>query len=147
MGEIRRGIEDIDAEIRRQLLIDWLETDLPTFFTGRILSAVADRLGALGCGGGATAMAFCIRKGLPNGKPFISAGTAGFLKSIPTFAPKPQPRILPLHWVNLASNAARRIRTRQIGLGGLRLLAADDDHLEPLGQQILDAQRIGDVFK
>ena len=50
LGEIRRGIEDIDAEIRRQLLIDWLETDLPTFFTGRILSvdgAVADRWGRL----------------------------------------------------------------------------------------------------
>lgn len=50
LGEIRKGIERIDDEIRRQSLIDWLETDLPTFFTGRILSvdgAVADRWGRL----------------------------------------------------------------------------------------------------
>lgn len=46
LGEIRKGIEGIDDAIRRQSLIDWLETDLPTFFTGRTLSvdtAVADR--------------------------------------------------------------------------------------------------------
>lgn len=50
LGEIRKGIEGVDDERRRQLLIDWLETDLPTFFTGRILSidgAVADRWGRL----------------------------------------------------------------------------------------------------
>jgi hypothetical protein len=50
LGEICRGIETISDEARRQSLIDWLETDLPTFFTGRILSAdgaVADRWGRL----------------------------------------------------------------------------------------------------
>jgi len=50
LGEIRKGIEGIGDEVRRQSLIDWLETDLPTFFTGRILSvdgAVADRWGRL----------------------------------------------------------------------------------------------------
>ena len=50
LGEIRKGIEGFGDEIRRQSLIDWLETDLPTFFTGRILSvdsAVADRRGRL----------------------------------------------------------------------------------------------------
>lgn len=50
LGEIRKGIEGVDDEIRRQSLTDWLKTDLPTFFTGRILSidgAVADRWGRL----------------------------------------------------------------------------------------------------
>ena len=50
LGEIRKGIEgDIDAA-HRQLLLDWLETDLPAFFTGRVLpvdAAVADRWGRL----------------------------------------------------------------------------------------------------
>lgn len=50
LGEIRKGIEGIADEVRRQSLIDWLETDLPTFFTRRIFSvdaAVADRWGRL----------------------------------------------------------------------------------------------------
>lgn len=50
LGEIRKGIEGIGDDTRRQSLIDWLETDLPAFFTGRILSvdgAVADRWGRL----------------------------------------------------------------------------------------------------
>ena len=50
LGAIRKGIEGVDDEVRRESLIDWLETDLPTFFTGRILSvdgAVADRWGRL----------------------------------------------------------------------------------------------------
>ncbi len=50
LGEIRKGIEGVDDQVRRQSLIDWLETDLQTFFTGRILSvdgAVADRWGRL----------------------------------------------------------------------------------------------------
>ena len=50
LGEIRKGIEGVGDEVRRQSLIDWLETDLPTFFTGRILSvdgAVADRWGRM----------------------------------------------------------------------------------------------------
>lgn len=50
LGEIRKGIENVGDETRRQTLIDWLEADLPTFFTGRILpidEAVADRWGRL----------------------------------------------------------------------------------------------------
>ena len=50
LGEIRKGIEGVEDERRRQSLIDWLETDLPAFFTGRILGidvAVADRWGRL----------------------------------------------------------------------------------------------------
>lgn len=50
LGEIRKGIEGVRDEGRKQSLIDWLETDLPTFFTGRILDvngAVADRWGRL----------------------------------------------------------------------------------------------------
>ncbi len=50
LGEIRKGIEGVSNETRRQSLLDWLETDLPTFFTGRILpvnEAVADRWGRL----------------------------------------------------------------------------------------------------
>lgn len=50
LGEIRKGIEGIGDEARRQSLVDWLETDLSAFFTGRILSvdaAVADRWGRL----------------------------------------------------------------------------------------------------
>lgn len=50
LGEIRKGIEGIADETRRQKLIDWLETDLPNFFTGRILAvdvSVADRWGRI----------------------------------------------------------------------------------------------------
>lgn len=50
LGEIRKGIEGIGDEARRQAMVDWLETDLRAFFTGRILpidSAVADRWGRL----------------------------------------------------------------------------------------------------
>ena len=50
LGEIRKGIETLSDEVRRQALVDWLETDLPTFFTGRVLpvdEAVADRWGRL----------------------------------------------------------------------------------------------------
>ena len=31
LGEIRKGIEGVGDEVRKQTLIDWLETDLPTF--------------------------------------------------------------------------------------------------------------------
>lgn len=50
LGEIRKGVECIGDQARRQSLIDWLETDLQHFFTGRILgidSPVADRWGRL----------------------------------------------------------------------------------------------------
>ena len=55
LGEIRKGIETISQVDRRQVLIDWLETDLAAFFTGRILAvdvAVADRWGRLVAGAG-----------------------------------------------------------------------------------------------
>jgi predicted nucleic acid-binding protein len=50
LGEIRKGIETINEDVRRQALLDWLETDLPKFFEGRVLpidEAVADRWGRL----------------------------------------------------------------------------------------------------
>jgi len=50
LGEVRKGIEGIVDGERRLRLVDWLETALPAFFVGRILSvdaAVADRWGRL----------------------------------------------------------------------------------------------------
>jgi predicted nucleic acid-binding protein len=50
LGEIRKGIEAVADAERRLLLADWLEVELPAFFTGRILpvdAAVADRWGRL----------------------------------------------------------------------------------------------------
>jgi predicted nucleic acid-binding protein len=50
LGEIRKGIEGVSEAKRRAALIDWLEVDLPNFFTGRVLgmdTAVADRWGRL----------------------------------------------------------------------------------------------------
>ena len=36
LGEIRKGIEAVADAQRRMRLNDWLEADLPTFFTGRM---------------------------------------------------------------------------------------------------------------
>ncbi|RDI22031.1 hypothetical protein DFR41_108155 [Pseudacidovorax intermedius] len=50
LGEIRKGIAGVPEPARRQVLADWLEVDLPLFFTGRVLgidAAVADRWGRL----------------------------------------------------------------------------------------------------
>lgn len=50
LGEIRKGIEACGDAAKRQTLLDWLETDLPLFFAGRILpidAAVAERWGRL----------------------------------------------------------------------------------------------------
>ncbi len=50
LGEIRKGIEGVADAQRRMRLNDWLEVDLPEFFSGRILGidrAVADRWGRL----------------------------------------------------------------------------------------------------
>lgn len=50
LGEIRKGIEAVGDQRRRQALTDWLESDLPAFFTGRLLAVdqvVADRWGRL----------------------------------------------------------------------------------------------------
>jgi predicted nucleic acid-binding protein len=53
LGEIRKGIEGVTDERRRLTLIDWLETELPLYFAGRILGideAVADRWGRVVAG-------------------------------------------------------------------------------------------------
>jgi len=50
LGEIRKGIERLADPTRQALLADWLESDLPSFFAGRIVpvdSRVADRWGRL----------------------------------------------------------------------------------------------------
>ena len=50
LGEIRKGIEALPHKAHRLVLFDWLETELPAFFAGRILPidlAVADRWGRL----------------------------------------------------------------------------------------------------
>lgn len=50
LGEIRKGIEGTGDANRKMALLDWLETDLPAFFTGRILpvdAKIADRWGRL----------------------------------------------------------------------------------------------------
>jgi predicted nucleic acid-binding protein len=50
LGEIRKGIESLADPARRLALLDWLETELPAFFMGRILpvdAPVADRWGRL----------------------------------------------------------------------------------------------------
>jgi toxin FitB len=50
LGELRKGIDSMATADRRLALLDWLEADLPNFFTGRILlidAAVADRWGRL----------------------------------------------------------------------------------------------------
>jgi toxin FitB len=50
LGELRIGIEGVVAVQRRMALVDWLETDLPANFAGRILvvdAQVADRWGCL----------------------------------------------------------------------------------------------------
>lgn len=50
LGEIRKGIESLADETRKLALLDWLETELPAYFGGRILpidAPVADRWGRL----------------------------------------------------------------------------------------------------
>ncbi|MBM5800698.1 MAG: type II toxin-antitoxin system VapC family toxin [Cyanobacteria bacterium K_DeepCast_35m_m2_023] len=50
LGEIRRGVERLPAGSRRDLLLQWLQDELPAFFAGRILgiaAAVAHRWGCL----------------------------------------------------------------------------------------------------
>ena len=49
LGEIRKGIEKLDAA-RQQPLLDWLEVELPNYFLGRLLAVdahTADRWGRL----------------------------------------------------------------------------------------------------
>ncbi|MGK2953988.1 MAG: type II toxin-antitoxin system VapC family toxin [Thiobacillus sp.] len=50
LGDIRKGIEALPSGKRKLALRDWIEIDLPAFFTGRILrvdEAVVDRWGRL----------------------------------------------------------------------------------------------------
>lgn len=50
LGEIRKGIERMADTTRQQVLLDWLETELPRYFLGRLLSVdaqTADRWGRL----------------------------------------------------------------------------------------------------
>ena len=50
LGEIRKGIDPLHDDERKLKLLDWLEVELPTFFSSRILpvdAAVADRWGRL----------------------------------------------------------------------------------------------------
>ena len=50
LGEIRKGVENVPDRERRLNLLDWLEIELPAFFSGRILPVdvpVADRWGRL----------------------------------------------------------------------------------------------------
>lgn len=50
LGELRKGIEALPAGERRLRLMDWLEVELPVFFSGRILAVdlvVAERWGRL----------------------------------------------------------------------------------------------------
>lgn len=50
IGELRKGIEGMADAHRRLQLLDWLETELATFFSGRILpidAAIADRWGRI----------------------------------------------------------------------------------------------------
>lgn len=50
LGELRKGIETLSESRRKRVLSEWLETDLPAFFGGRILpvdTEVADRWGRM----------------------------------------------------------------------------------------------------
>lgn len=50
LGELRKGVESLAASEKRMRLLDWLESELPAFFSGRILSidaAVAQRWGRM----------------------------------------------------------------------------------------------------
>lgn len=50
LGDLRKGVEGMADAVRRTALLDWLEAELPMFFTGRILTVdaqVADRWGQL----------------------------------------------------------------------------------------------------
>jgi len=50
LGEIRKGIEALGKSERKLKLLDWFETELPAFFSGRVLpidEEVADRWGRL----------------------------------------------------------------------------------------------------
>ncbi len=50
LGEIRKGIERSEDAVKKQVLVDWLEVELPNYFLGRLLALdtqTADRWGRL----------------------------------------------------------------------------------------------------
>lgn len=50
LGELRKGIDALPEGVRRRALLDWLEIELPAFFSGRLLTIdarIADRWGHL----------------------------------------------------------------------------------------------------
>lgn len=50
LGELRKGIESLTDSNKKIILIDWLESDLKTFFSGRILpidEKISDKWGKL----------------------------------------------------------------------------------------------------
>ena len=50
LGELRKGIDALADSPRKLTLLDWLEAELPVFFSGRILNIdarIADRWGRL----------------------------------------------------------------------------------------------------
>lgn len=50
LGELRKGVDAMADAARCLTLLDWLETELPAYFTGRVLdvnAAVADRWGRM----------------------------------------------------------------------------------------------------
>lgn len=50
LGELRKGVEGLPEGERKRRLLDWLEVELPAYFSGRVLpvdAAVADRWGRL----------------------------------------------------------------------------------------------------
>jgi predicted nucleic acid-binding protein len=42
LGELKKGITALEEVKRRETLLNWLESDLPLFFSGRILSIDTD---------------------------------------------------------------------------------------------------------
>lgn len=57
LGEIRKGIEGVADPAFRQILTDWLEVEVPTYFVGRLLAIdalVADRWGRVQAAAGRT---------------------------------------------------------------------------------------------
>jgi len=50
LGELRKGVEGLSESTKKRRLLDWLEIDLPAYFSGRILPVdidVSDRWGIL----------------------------------------------------------------------------------------------------
>jgi predicted nucleic acid-binding protein len=50
LGELRKGIDGLTDDPRKHALLDWLQVDLPRFFSGRVLpidARIADRWGQL----------------------------------------------------------------------------------------------------